>query len=216
MTDNGRPLLASLGRITAGTVAGLGLLALVCWPGECAVCRNRGRANEAAAIATLRNIHAAQVRFHAAKAADRNHDGQAEYGWFAELAAPVAQPDGPPTPLLSAAFANGPGGRVARSGYLFQIWLPAAGGGWTTGGTAEGVDAAAASRAFRCVAWPNAHPSKRAFFIDESGVLCACGNEDRRYSGIDRPLSAAATAAPPITAQLAATRRGPGEWYRVP
>lgn len=219
MPDCGdRPLLSSLRRIAVGTACGLGLLALLFWPGECAVCRNRGRANEAAAIATLRNVHAAQVRFRAGAAIDRDRDGRGEFGWFGDLAGPVPRPDGPPVPLLSPAFAAVQGGRVARSGYLFQLWLPARGGGWTTDGGAGEVDPAAAGAAFRCVAWPNTHPSKRAFFVDEGGVVHACGNEDRRYAGAARPLlgAAAVATAPAIAAAVASAPRGPGDWHPVP
>lgn len=91
--------------------------------------------NEAAAIATLREIVEAQRAFQAARACDLDLDGVGEFGMFRELsgASPVrATVMGSTTlgarvetPLLPGEFGVLNRNReVARSGYLFKDFLP--------------------------------------------------------------------------------------------
>jgi hypothetical protein len=212
-----RSLVGSLWRILLGTGCGLGLLTAMVWPGECRTCRNRGRASEAAAIATLSNIHTAQHRLRTTATVDRDEDGHGEFGGFGALTAAAPHPCGPPAPpLLAEAFAELHQGRAARNGYLFQIWLPARGGGWIPADGPGDVDAEAARRSFRCFAWPGIPQAKRAFCVDETGQVQACDNQDRRYVGTSRPLTAAAAAPPQAMAAVVTGARGPGDWYPVP
>ena len=95
-------------------------------------------ANETAAIATLRNLVSAQAQFQQGGRLDLDTDGTGEYGTFYELSgAGAAGAAGRMTnplvpPVLSGAFrtvaADGVGGYVSKSGYLFRIWLPGAAG----------------------------------------------------------------------------------------
>lgn len=205
-------------RIGFGVVAGLALLWVTFVPsfGKCGC---RLNANESAAIATLKNIHSGQSEFHDAAAVDSDHDGHGEYGWFGELAGSFPARDGEVLlqPRLSAAFSNVEGGRVTRSGYLFQIWLPAKGGGWVTEGDAWEVDGKAAETTFRCLAWPLEGRGKRAFFVNAEGTVYACGNSDFRYQGNERPVpvQAAVAAREPLFAGTAIGPPSPGEWVPV-
>jgi prepilin-type N-terminal cleavage/methylation domain-containing protein len=91
-------------------------------------------ANEAAAIATLKNLSSAQAQVQAAGAIDANNNGAGEYGYFAELSGAVGVRDatGNPSaterispPVLSGAFGNVNGSRVVRSGRgPFGLHLP--------------------------------------------------------------------------------------------
>jgi hypothetical protein len=158
----------------------------------------RSRANENAAIATLRNIYTAERQFIALSAVDRDGDGKGEAGWFAELAGAVplrqaaAATDAAAKlapALLSAAFAKVERGRVRRSGYYFQLHLPTDDGKLVSQGEA-GVDAS--EHAFRVYAWPDGSDGncRRAFYLDVGGTVWACANEDRRYVGNSHPVPA--------------------------
>lgn len=151
----------------------------------------RRESNEVCAISTLRSISSAQAQFQASGLADENRDGTGEYGGFVELAAggPVRGHDTPlPIPVLSGAFRRiDADGQVTRSGYLFRAWLPGKDGafvGETQSGFAAGLaDPVAASRRWRCFAWPTRydHAGLRTFAVDDSGDIF--GTEDERWSG---------------------------------
>jgi hypothetical protein len=100
-------------------------------------------ANEAQAIASLREIWAAQVAFRAAVEIDTDCDGLGEYGYFAELAGtrPMRIADTTPKTGCVPAAGSWPSdllrprllrtqfGQLRNSctlygGYLFQMWLP--------------------------------------------------------------------------------------------
>jgi prepilin-type N-terminal cleavage/methylation domain-containing protein len=148
-------------------------------------------ANETAAIATLRNIISAQAQFQQSAKADTDDDGTGEYGGFVELSgaaagrmAAVLVP-----PVLSGAFrvlnANG---EVSRSGYFFQIYLPAAAGapvdepqvGYADDAT---LDSDLVETTWCCYAWPvNYNQSgNRTFFTNQGGDVVS--SEDGNYSG---------------------------------
>jgi len=140
----------------------------------------RLRANESAAVATLRNSISAQAQFQATARADEDGDGIGEYGTFGEMSggAKVRGTDKVMMPpVLSGAFKKvSHDGVVERSGYRYRIYLPAIGGGWTTedldgGLTAGRVDVDGAETQWRLVAWP-IEPGKtgrRTFFTDQNG-----------------------------------------------
>jgi len=153
---------------------------------------SRLQANEAAAIATLKNISSAQVQCQASAAVDVNTNGAGEYGYFAELCGAVGVRDasGSPSatefiapPVLSGAFGNVAGSRVTRSGFVFQIYLPdltatavpeAATGG--VGATAP--DPGQAEVLWCCYAWPSSrrNSGSRCFFVNQSGDVLATKN----------------------------------------
>ena len=109
-------------------------------------------ANESAAISTLRTLSSAQAQIQSSAAIDTDADGGGEYGFFAELSGqvpmrvsaaglPVAGllgTDNLNPAIMSAAFGNLNGSsQVVRSGYTFQMFLPAATVGGLVGGIAE-------------------------------------------------------------------------------
>jgi hypothetical protein len=78
-------------------------------------------------------------------------------------------------------------GEVARSGYVFAVYLPdVAGGGLpeaANGGADPSVDADLAETTWCCYAWPaNAGSTgRRTFFVNQGGDIVA--TEDPGYSG---------------------------------
>ncbi len=157
--------------------------------------------NESAAIATLKNISSAQAQLQATGLLDCNGNGQGEYGFFAELAggqplrgtAKRLQP-----PVLSRAFATLVEGRVERSGYVFQMFLPDR----EARGVAEdphggdvdndnGVDPAHAETMWCCYAWPaeRGFSGSRIFFIGQGGDVLATNGATRSYEGRDDPCT---------------------------
>ena len=159
-------------------------------------------ANESAAIATLKNISSAQAQCQACAVIDTNANGAGEYGFFGELSGALAlrkddkggvgekkiQP-----PVLSAAFQKVANGRVVRSGYVFQMFLPDSKGNATaeaaTGGSASiAIDSGGAEVMWCCYAWPASPKSGlRAFFVNQAGDVIACDNDGDRYCGNDKP-----------------------------
>ena len=150
-------------------------------------------ANEAAAIATLRNLTSAQAQVQASDAIDEDNDGAGEYGSFGELSG-VQNVRGMMnmiTPsVLSGAFGILTNSQVSRSGYLYQIFLPdAAGAGVAenaTGGiTAGTVDPNLCEVLWAAYAWPvNRQTSgNRAFFTNQAGDILQCQNDVATYSG---------------------------------
>ena len=156
-------------------------------------------ANESAAISTLRSLSSAQAQVQSSGAIDTDADGGGEYGYFGELAG--AQPvrisaGGAPAgglagtdelnpAVMSAAFgAINATSQVTRSGYLFQIWLPAATVGGATAGVPEDPTTGGKLGApfpdsdnnevlWCAYAWPIsvAQTGNRCFFINQEGDL---------------------------------------------
>jgi hypothetical protein len=142
--------------------------------------RSRIHANEWATITTLRNLSRAQSQLQASVAQDADGNGSSEFGFFGELsgAAPLRNTEGTQRvpmrpPGLSAAFQPAEDGRVYHCGYVFEMWLPAVGGGWVRErDVAQGrqVDAAAAETMWLCYAWPESHGATgvRTFLINQT------------------------------------------------
>jgi hypothetical protein len=177
--------------------------------------------NEVSAIATLRNVSSSEAQFEAAAFVDEDRDGVGEFGTFGEMSAaePLRGHDAVLTPpVLSGAFrSRSLRGEVSRSGYRFQLWLPAKEGTFvseTTRNIAAGVvDPGAAETRWRCYAWPATYDVSglRTFFIDERGDIWS--TDDERYSGSGSgPAPGAAVASPgtlvPETASTRATYTG--------
>src|SRR5262245_40536509 len=111
-------------------------------------------ANEASAVATLRQIYAAEVQFKAAVACDLNFNGVGEYGLIRELSGALGVRTStdastwnptPITPLLPDAFRVVTRTfEVSRNGYLIHVYLPGFDGGGvgeaSYGGLAATVD----------------------------------------------------------------------------
>jgi len=168
----------------------------------------RLNANESAAIATLKNISSGQSQCQASSVIDVNGNGAGEYGFFGELSGRVNVRAGTQSitpPVLSQAFGNiDANSCVARSGYLFRMFLPdSAQAGLmetpTTGGdpgNTLGVDPGQAETLWCCYAWPQVqgNSGKRSFFINQAGdVLATTHNAGTNvYGGTTVPLYGAA------------------------
>ena len=162
----------------------------------------RLNANEAAAIATLKNISSAQAQCQASGVIDDNNNGAGEYGYFGELSGVdfvranggLSATERIAPPVLSSAFGNVATSQVVRSGYIFQMYLPSnagafvgeAAGGGATGGTVGGAQAEVL---WGCYAWPTskANSGNRAFYINQGGDVLACRNTVMLYSGTGTP-----------------------------
>jgi len=156
-------------------------------------------ANESAAISTLRSLSSSQAQVQSSGAIDTDGDGAGEYGYFAELAgaqplrvtaagvpaAGVAGTDNLTPSVMSSAFgAVNATSQVSRSGYFYQIYLPAAtvGGATagipedpTTGGKLAGPfpDSDNGEVLWCCYAWPIQvnQTGNRVFFVNQEGDL---------------------------------------------
>ncbi|MCA8954438.1 MAG: DUF2950 family protein [Planctomycetes bacterium] len=161
----------------------------------------RQRANEVAAIATLRMLCSAQAQAQAAGIKDRNGNGSGEYAFVGEMVRP---PVG--DPLLPAAMAPGSDGTVRRHGYLFRVYLPGSDGepvGEHRAMLAR-IDATGAETTWLAMAWPQqaGKTGKRSFFVNQSGEVWE--TDQGNYSG--------ATAGPPPDLLLSK----PGKMYSDP
>ncbi|MFG0319044.1 MAG: hypothetical protein ACF8XB_17360 [Planctomycetota bacterium JB042] len=167
--------------------------------------------NEAAAMATLRSLHSAQEQFRASAVADRDGDGQGEFGTFGELTGAVALPDGAllEPPMMSSAFAYVRGGAVERSGYAYRLALPGRGGEpigeRDDGGAPDGIDVRMAEQVWLAYAYPLKPRStgNRVFFIDQTGHILFTTNDapgqaydpdhppsfDAAFAADDRPMA---------------------------
>ena len=182
----------------------------------------RLNANEAAAIATLRNVVSAQSQVQSQGAIDQDLDGIGEHGWFAEMSGNIGLRDDTGAvgavllnpPVLSSALGRVDGnGFVNRSGYFFMMLLPAALGAPLNevggGGTPTGEDFDLCENTWACYAWPAAfaNTGNRAFVVNQSGDVLQTNNQDpatQQYSGAGNPPGgdAAYTAAGDITSPL--------------
>ncbi|MEM9381292.1 MAG: hypothetical protein AAGB93_15170 [Planctomycetota bacterium] len=169
---------------------------------------SRMNANESAAIATLRSIAAGQAQFQASGVVDTDGDGVGEFGLFGELTgtAPLRKPNGRggvalgdellSPPYLPPGLAPEPtlaGVSVTvRSGYVFQMWLPAAGLAGTTDMQLSGNASAPltsptyAEDQWCAYAWPLDHgkTGRRVFCITQSGDVFAFDNGRATYHGM--------------------------------
>jgi hypothetical protein len=91
-------------------------------------------------------------------------------------------------PVLSTAFRTvNANGEVARSGYIFQIWLPDAAADGVAelagGGASPVVDADLAEVTWCCYAWPGSYggSGNRTFFVNQSGDIIT--TDASAYSG---------------------------------
>lgn len=175
-----------------------------------------GHEAEHGAVTTLRVVFAAQSQLHASGFIDSDGDGMGEFGYLAELTGErpvrVQSRSGPilgaPDQVLDPAFlgetfrgggAPGNGGVVEVDGYLIQVHLPAAAAQGpygvaeaATGGAGSLLpDPALAAKHWCAYAWPaeDTSPPRRAFFINETGVVVQTPNAAHstvRYVGRSR------------------------------
>ena len=148
----------------------------------------RLNSHETSAISTLRNLSSAEAQFQASAKADTDGDGTGEFGVFSELSggAGVRVDDAGnrgaaiDPPVLSGAFRTTTDGTVSRSGYVFQVLLPATTGHGTTE-TGSGttftapLSADLAETTWCSYAWPTSHGTSgnRTFFVNQTGDITA-------------------------------------------
>lgn len=177
----------------------------------------RRKANETAAIATLRNIVSAQAQFQAVAVADANRNGVGEYGFFGELSGAVGVRGGDrklEPPVLSKFFQGVKDGTVTRSGYHFRIYLAdAKGAGVRESDGVDKVDAEKAETVWCCYAWPVKYgeTGTRTFFVSQWGDVLATDYEG--YSGAKGPsalaaLKAAGDEPPTLLSEAALAAKG--------
>jgi len=172
--------------------------------------RSRLTANESNAASTLRALAQAQAQMVASPVLDTDDDGAGEYGYLAEMAgtvplrvsaggAPAAGAPGDELEpaVLTSAFGRVQNSVVTRSGYVFQVWLPAPTAGGLVGGLAEDANGGKAGGPFPgsdnsevmwcAYAWPlriNATGTP-VFFVSHDGQLLQYDNRGAlTYSGI--------------------------------
>ena len=161
----------------------------------------RLNANETSAISTLRSLTSCQAQFQSAARADADGDGSGEYGVFREMSGAIAVRtalDGANAggtviapPVLSGSFRTlNANAEVSRSGYLFKVFLPGAGGagqeelGTGTTDTIDGtVDDAMSETSWCAYAWPASYGNSgnRTFFVHQAGDIT--GTDDNGYDG---------------------------------
>lgn len=157
----------------------------------------RIRANETSAVGILRTISSSQTEFRSKAAADEDHDGAGEFGYFAEMSGRVA-PRGANVTLqpaiLSSHFMTIIDGRVKHSGYYFRMLLPDVDGiglpEAQNGGPPAGVDADMAESYWCCYAWPNSdYSGDRVFCMNQQGDIIASNNigANQGYAGAYGP-----------------------------
>lgn len=159
-------------------------------------------ANEASAIATLRNITSAQAQMQAVGVIDGDADGIGEYAYLGELAGthPFRIRSGQAyaigsekldPPVLPSSYGNLTGGTIERKGYLIRVFLVNAAGQAVAEHATGGPDRARMPDPERCeivwcaYAWPlqRGETGDRAFFVNQGGDVLECGNAKRGYSG---------------------------------
>lgn len=160
----------------------------------------RINANESAAIATLKNISSSQAQIQAAGVIDANGNGAGEYGYFQELSGRRLVKTGAPAsgegvvkvqpPVLSGAFGKvDANGRVLRSGYFFQMYLPGVSATFLAEGDPTAaypaVDPSQSEVLWSAYAWPASfgNSGKRCFFVNQQGDVMASSNATTQYSG---------------------------------
>ena len=149
----------------------------------------RLNANETATVATLRTITTAQSQFQRAGYADENNDGVGEYATFGELGAAVVVRGTTrySSSILSGSLADvGATGEAGRSGYVYRMYLPQAGGvglqELAGGGITPGVlDPVLASVSWCAYSYPENYGATghRTFFVNQQCELT--GTIDPRY-----------------------------------
>ena len=129
---------------------------------------------------------------------------------------------------MSAAFGNITAGRVLRSGYYYQMFLPDSnlaplGETGPGGGAGVNISASSAEVFWSCYAWPAGRGTsgRRAFFVNHVGQIISCSNLIAKYQGVINPPPGTATAlasvsSPQMGSTIAANATGQdGEFWLV-
>jgi prepilin-type N-terminal cleavage/methylation domain-containing protein len=182
---------------------------------------SRVSASESTAIATLRTICTAENTYRQQAAADRNSNGEGEYGYLAEMAS-LVPPAGAAQVLTPSILPNSfrlvSNGFVDRVGYLYRVILPGPNGApapeAATGGEDAGspVDPALAEAIWVAYCWPAVRGTTgfRVFVINQRGDILHSDNVVQGYSGYATPVppDAAFTVANNVASPIAVNARG--------
>jgi prepilin-type N-terminal cleavage/methylation domain-containing protein len=194
-------------------------------------------ANESGAISSLRSLYTAQSQAIASSSIDTDGDGASEFCYLAELAgkaparisaagSPAAGTPGVdelrPSSLV-ASMGNVTGSVVTRSGYIFQMWLPAAAVGGAVAGIAEDATGGKLGapfpdsdngEAFWCAyAWPlrRGTSGNSTFFINQAGqMLMTDARGPVGYTGLASGPAFDAAFTKPADMSSATALNGPG------
>lgn len=223
-----RPRRRGLAAVAAGTAVavalGLGMAFVV--PEWRSVNLRR---NEYRARWMMMKIHGAQSQMQASTSCDPDGDGFGRHGFFRELAvAPALQPmaqcpaESFFAPALPREFHRVEEGRVHARGYVFEMFLPALGGGWVSErdpAAAQKVDERLAAAQWLCYAWPESWGStgKTVYVATAGGSLLMSPNTDARCDGERGPRPGAGFLAPEVgSAPAAMATDCLGEaWYSI-
>jgi len=158
--------------------------------------------NESAAIATMKQIVSAQSVAKTTAVIDQDTDGLGEYAWFAEMGGVVnvRDPTGPnngprmtPQALAQSMSMVNANGLVTKSGYIYRLAMPAAGGAAVLeaagGGSPTAEDPDLCETTWVCYAWPAsfANSGKRAFVVNQEGDVLQThnnGGAQASYNGL--------------------------------
>lgn len=174
------------------------------------------RRNEYRARWTMLKIHSAQSVLQGSADGDANGNREGRFGFFHELAvAPRLQPtaevpaDAYGSPVLPLEFQRIEAGRVHACGYVFEMFLPARGGGWVSErdpAAAHKVDERLAATSWLCYAWPESWGTsgRIAYVATSGGALLFSRNADRRCDGERGPRAGAGFLAPQVGSNPAA------------
>jgi hypothetical protein len=199
---------------------------------------SRMEANEQQAIVALRLLANAQAQCRESGVIDVDQDGRGEFGYFGELTGGAGIRNDEAggfgserilPPYLGDDFARVGNRMVIRAGYCFMLYLPDAVDDWIAESPLGGaggckVTADRAELRWACMAWPATYDStgRRAFYLDERGILLASPNRKHRYSGrmmVPAPAAAAldGESTDDMAAALAVNAKGQdGEiWSRI-
>jgi len=172
----------------------------------------RAQMNEKAAVATSRNVTSAQAQFQMTAKCDADGDRTGEYGGFLEMSGGVAgrMAGALVPPVLASAFRElSAAGEVLRSGYLYRVYLPDAGGVGVAepqGGFGRGmVDPDMSETTWCMYAWPADYgkTGTRTFFINQAGDTLATDAPSYSGSGAGPAADAAFTERGRITGPAA-------------
>jgi prepilin-type N-terminal cleavage/methylation domain-containing protein len=169
-------------------VAIIGILASTALPN---LLSSRITANESAAISTMKHIVSAQSVVTTMRSIDQDGDGIGEYGWLAEMAGSINVRDAtgpnngplldPPSMAKSLGAVNANGVAV-KSGYMFGLVLPAAGGAGLSeaggGGSPTGEDPDLCEQYWVVYGWPTRYAvsGNRAFCVNQEGDMLQTQN----------------------------------------
>ena len=200
-------------------VAIIAILAAIAIP---SFLRARINANEGAAIATLKGIHAFEALFQSSSIIDFNLNGTGEYGTMGEVSGAYlrtltnAGGAGILQPFCPASLQPQADGISRKTGYSFIALLPSLGGTPVT--DASSVAATAAGNAqdavlqetiFRAYAWPTVFNNSglRCFAVNQNGEVLAASNDN----GGGVPFYDGTTTIPAFNAAVSTAPNAPAE-----